>query len=335
MSVIIGHIAVDSRGVATGGSGAGFKTDTIFVRPYYDKQWRKVYRPKGDAKSEIVARTMENICANDYIQYSQVNAREIYDKSIDLQWDVSQISEPCGADSMMAILVIVRALGEVLGKPETMSFKNIETFLHRANFQELKFTNKENLRRGDILVSETHVVVVLSDGDNIDRRTPTEMYLDNVAVNKSRLNEGISGAITKTSISVYSGPGTHFIEYKVIPKNTEVAILEVLTDGWFKIVYPYVQAGYGYIRDDSGTALKLNDESILPKEEEEEIIEEADYQVYFINGVVNVRSGPGKKYKNVGSATRLTKFHITQECNGWGYSKNLNGWINLARVLKL
>lgn len=336
MSVMIGHIAVDVNGIATGGSGAALKSDTIFTRPFYEKKWRKVYRTDSDAKAEIVATTMEKLCANDNIQYSKTNSRQLYDLAHEYKWDVAKISEPCGADSMMAVLVIVRALGQVVGNPDKFEFKNIDKFFERANFQEITFKSKEDLKRGDIIVGETHIAVVLSDGENIDRRTPAQVVLDKQAVNKAHLGECISTAVTRTSVSVYSGPGTHFIEYKVIPRKTELAILEVLTDGWFKIVYPYVQAGYGYIRDESGTALQIADTSILPYEEEEEVIvNEVDYLAFFLDGVVNIRKGPGKQYPNVGTAPCKTKLHITKECEGWGYCESLDAWIRLSRIKKI
>lgn len=337
MSVLIGHIAVDKNGIATGGSSAAQSTDTIFTRTFYDKQWHSVYRPNNDKKAEIIATTMQKICENDNIQYSEEDRLGLYSQAQLHHWDVSKITEPCGADSVTMLFVIVRALGEVLGNEKTLKFENLDWFLTRAGLQKLKFQGKEYLKRGDIILSDTHVAVVLSDGDKIDRRTPAQQVMDMVAKNQSLIGEGISSAITKTSISVYSGPGIHFIEYKVIPKNTELAILEVLTNGWFKIVYPYVQAGYGYIQDLSGTALNIADKSILPsKEEEEEIISTpVNYQVHIMDSVVNIRKGPGKEYPVAGNVNRWNKYTIIKECNGWGYLSTGNGWINLSKTHKI
>lgn len=338
MSVLIGHIAVDKNGIATGGSSAALSTDTIFTRLFYDKQWHSVYRPTSEAKAEIIATTMENICANDNIQYSKEDRLGLYNQAKLHKWDVTKITEPCGADSICMLFVIIRALGEVVGNEQAVQFDNLDWLLTRSGLQQMKFRDKEFLKRGDIIVSDSHVAVVLSDGKEIDRRTSAQHVMERLAKNQYYVGKEIGSATTKTSISVYSGPGIHFIEYKVIPRNTELAILEVLTDGWFKIVYPYVQAGYGYIRDLSGTALNIADKSILPskEEEEEEIISTpVNYQVRLKVSVVNVRKGPGKEYAVVGNASSWNKYTIIQECNGWGYLSTENGWINLSKTSKI
>ena len=51
MSVLIGHIAVDKNGIATGGSSAAQSTDTIFTRTFCDKQCHSVYRRNNDKKA--------------------------------------------------------------------------------------------------------------------------------------------------------------------------------------------------------------------------------------------------------------------------------------------
>lgn len=336
MSVLIGHVAVDKNGLPTGGSSGASKTDTIFIRPFYNKQWHTVYRPTSDRKAEIVARTMEDICNNDNIYYSEDNCYQLYTEAHTYKWDTSKIVNKCGANMAISILVIVRALGEVVGNEKTFTFKTLDYALTRSGFQVLKFKNKEDLKRGDIIVSNVHAAVVLSDGMNVDRRTPAKKILDRQAANQLYMGKEIGTATTRTSISVYSGPGFHHIEYKVIPRKTELGILEVLPEGWFKVVYPYVQAGYGYVHDPVGTNLILSDESILPQEEEEELVGTlVDYHIYVMSSVVNVRKGPGKEYSVIGRLAKLQKYRITQEIGNWGCLDFDLGWIDLSKVRKL
>lgn len=338
MSVLIGHVAADKNGLPTGGGSGALKTDSIFIRPFYHKQWKKVYRPAGDKRAEIVASTMEKLCNNNHIAYGIENCESFYEEARKCKWDVSKIEVECNTNTAMAILVLVRALGEVLGNEKAITFDTLDYVLSRAGFQIFKFEEKDNLKRGDIIVSDVHAAVVLSDGDKVDRRTPKQMVLDREATNQALVGKELSLATTRTSISVYSGPGIHFIEYKVIPKNSELAILEVLPEGWFKVVYPYVQAGYGYVQDLSGTALKIADPSILPnKEEEEELGIPVDYQIYLNsqNSVVNIRKGPGKGYNVVGNIHNRQKYTIIKEYEGWGLLSTEAGWVDLARVHKI
>jgi uncharacterized protein YraI len=280
---------------------------------------------------------MENICNNDNIQYNKT-VFDLYTEAKKHKWDITKIENKCGTNATMAILVIIRALGEVLGNEKNIAFNNLEYLLPQVGFQTFKFEDKEKLQRGDIILSSSHVAVVLSDGEKVDKRSAAKALLDKYSVNQSHFGKEIGVANTRTSMSVYSGPGIHFIEYKVVPKNTELAILEVLPEGWFKIVYPYVQAGYGYVQDASGTALKLNDTSILPKEEvEEELGTPVNYEVYLKgqNSVVNIRKGPGKEYPVAGNIRNRQKYTIVKEHAGWGYLSSPSGWVNLTRVNKI
>jgi hypothetical protein len=338
MSVLIGHVAVDKHGIPTGGSSGALKTDSIFTRPFYNKQWHTVYRPAGLTKAEIVASTMEKLCKNNNIEYGTENTMSFYNEARANKWDVSKITTKCTTNTPMAMMIIIRAMGEVLGNADGITFDALESIFKRAGLQRLPFDSKDSLKRGDILVSDTHAAVVLSDGDDVDRRTPAQIVLDVKAANQAHVGKEIGLATTRTSMSVYSGPGIHFIEYKVIPRLSEVAILEVLPEGWFKIVYPYVQAGYGYVQDLSGTALLLEDKSILPQEEKtEELGTEVNYDVYLrgVSSVVNVRKGPGREYAVVGNIHNRQKHTIIREYEGWGYLSTEAGWVNLAKVIKL
>lgn len=339
MSVLIGHIAVDKHGLPTGGSSGALKTDSIFIRPFYNKQWHSVYRPAGVAKAEILASSMEKLCNNNNIEYGLDGGLEFYELAKEHKWDISKIDTKCKTDTAMALMVLIRAMGEVCGNERTLTFDTLDFVLKRAGFQRFKFEDKDSLRRGDIVMGDVHAAVILSDGDKVDRRTPAQMVLDNQAANQALVGKAIGSATTRTSISVYSGPGIHFIEYKVIPKFTELGILEILPEGWFKIVYPYVQAGYGYVQDLSGTALKFADDSILPKEvDTSELGNPVDYNVYISGGensVVNVRKGPGKGYAVVANIRDRKKYTIIKEYEGWGYLSTEAGWINLAKVNKL
>lgn len=335
MSVLIGHVAVDNNGLATGGSGAMQTSDTIFIRPFYDKQWCHVYRI-AFPKSEVIASTMEKICANDFIQYSTQDRLGIFTNASKHKWDVTKIDEPCGADSVSVIMVLIEAMGERLSKKvDKITFDDMEYLLKKACFEKQAFRSKDDLRRGDIIIGNTHMAVVLSNGANIDTRSIHEFVLDRDSVNQRQLGKEIGTASVRSAIQVYSGPGTHFAKYKVIPKNSQIAILEVFADGWYRIVYPYVQAGYGYVCDSTGTTLQLANSSILPREEEEDFGTEVNYRVFLRSGVVNVRKGPGKAHAVVGRIQSYVDYTIIREHEGWGLLSSGLGWINLSVTTRI
>ena len=60
------------------------------------------------------------------------------------------------------------------------------------------------------------------------------------------IGTGIGTAVSRTVMNVRCGDSTAYERYGTIPVNTEVEVLEILDNGWYKIVWPYAFCGYAY-----------------------------------------------------------------------------------------
>lgn len=328
--VYIGHVGVDSNGVTTGGSGGD--TKSIFKRPFYNKQWTHLYRFPKD-KANKIAESMLEICNNEYIDYKENDTLSLYNQGYIKKWNFDKIKEPCGANTITLFIVLLRSIGFIQGNPEVVKFKDLDWLLARAGAEKLTFIDKELLKKGDFLFSDSHAVVVLSDGDKIDNRTGKQIFLDSATVNRYYLDKGIAAAALRASIPVYSGPGLHYTIYKIAPRGAELTVLEILPDDWVKITYPFVQSGYGYIYNENNNFLKLDD-SFFPKEEPKmEAIITVNYPVYIKGSRINVRKDPVPGAAIIGTLTR-DKYYIVQECGEFGLLSSGLGWVKLNCVTK-
>ena len=104
----------------------------------------------------------------------------------------------------------------------------------------------------------------------------------------------VSGTVTATALNVRSGPSTAYDKLGYLAKGTKVEIIEVASNGWYKIKY---KDGYGYV---SNKYVKLG--------------------VYegITTGNVNVRSGSSTSSSKLGYLTKGTKVDVVDVAsNGW------------------
>lgn len=332
MIPFIAHVGVDKNGVATGGTSAALSSDTVCMRPYYNKGWTSIYRNSEEVALKIY-KNAESICENDFIEYNPLGKVSAYDLAKKNNWDIRSITEFCKIDNVSFVVLCVSALGKTtVGLDEKIKFRNLDWFLINNGFSKIPFVEQKTLKRGDILVGEKHAAVVISDGENIDRRDSKEQSLDLAKANKRFMGKEIAKATARTSMQVYSGQGEHFIKLDNIKKNDPVYILERCEDGWFKIFYPYTTSGYAYIRDSLKTSMT---KEAYPVEKELPASQEVDYEFYLNCPAVNLRSGPGKEFNIIGNIKAQTKFKMVEEFLDWGRLNTPGGWIKLSFVRKI
>lgn len=332
MSVVfIGHAGVDMNGIATGGSSG----KELRVGPWHDKGWKKIFIPVNEKTGNEIVETLEKACANKKISSGKPQDATLYDEALKVKWDFSNIKVPCVADNSTLIVSCLNAVGTHV--PKGQNLKQICTYIVRSA-QFLAETNKEyltkseKLKKGSILVTDNDIVIVMNDGDKVNRRDAQQLSFDLSKVNTFFVGkEKTKAKINVRTVPVYSGPGSQFLEIGSVKRGVEISILEVLDDGWFKIVYASVQSGYAYIKGENTKEFILADDSILPKEAGVEV----DYKIYITTNVANLREGPGKEYQVIGHIYNREKYSIIREVDDWGLLASEKGWINLKFTNKI
>lgn len=70
--------------------------------------------------------------------------------------------------------------------------------------------------------------------------------------NTSYVGKGIGTAVSLDSMNIRSGAGTNYHSYGSIEKDTAVEVLEIMSNGWLKIVWPGASCGYAYTSYQNG-----------------------------------------------------------------------------------
>lgn len=167
MAVKIGHASIDERGKASGGVAGDQTGKEVCTREWYNKSWISVIRAKDSKIAEKIAKAMEAACANDKIGYDQSQRTTLYTEAKAKNWDLSKITKACETDCSALVAVCVNAAGVTVSKDiytgnEESALKNTGKF---EVLKESKYlTSDAYLKRGDILLSNGHTAVALSNG---------------------------------------------------------------------------------------------------------------------------------------------------------------------------
>ena len=62
-------------------------------------------------------------------------------------------------------------------------------------------------------------------------------------------------------MNIRSGSGTNHGSYGTISKGTKVEVLEILSNGWYKIVWPGASCGYAYVEHERRLLLLCSERS--------------------------------------------------------------------------
>ena len=158
---------------------------------WYAGKWLGALRFKESQKAERAARACEAGVNNKNIGYDQDGRNTAYVEAAAVGWDLAEISKPvetdCSAFMMLcAISAGVDALKETYRKQgnSCTTYCMMQDWPKTGEFELLTdrkyLTSDAYLRRGDILVSSGHTVMVLENGekedDNMDKETFTELF---------------------------------------------------------------------------------------------------------------------------------------------------------------
>ncbi|CEG28358.1 SH3 domain-containing protein [Bacillus sp. B-jedd] len=111
--------------------------------------------------------------------------------------------------------------------------------------------------------------------------------------------------VTASNLNVRTGPGTNFARIGGLPRGSSVQVIQIQSNGWYKISYKgktaYVSGQYVTSSSTASTTYRVTASAL------------------------NVRTGPGTKHKKIGQLKNgaIVKV-IKKESNGW-YRINYNG----------
>ena len=237
--VKLGSSSKDERGQYHGGQ-AGDQTGTeVYIQNWYDGNWHSVIRPKTATLAEKIASACEKACMNNNIGYDQYERNSLYREALKVGMDFSKITTPCECDCSSLVSTCCIAAG--LSTDIFFNGNNMRTtnnFLEACNktnlfsvFTSTNYTkNKDYLKRGDILLADGHVVIVLSDGEKANQIITTTVIAGTQKVK-----------IMTNKLNVRSGPSTNYAIITSINKNEVYTIVEE-KEGWGKL-----KSGAGWI----------------------------------------------------------------------------------------
>ena len=190
MSVRIGQASLGETGAHGQKPGNQTGRELNFAH-WYSGSWLGVLRFKDRRKAELAAQACEAGVGNKNIGYDQDGRNTAYVAAEAVDFILSKIAKPvetdCSAFMMLcAISAGVDALKETYRKQgnSCTTYCMMRCFPATGEFELLTdrkyLTSDAYLRRGDILVSSGHTVMVLENGekedDDMDKATFTELF---------------------------------------------------------------------------------------------------------------------------------------------------------------
>lgn len=171
MAVKIGHASLDENGKIAGGK-AGDQKSEVCTRNWWKNGWNKVIRAKNPKVANLIARAMEQACANKNIGYDQKQRTTLYEQAMATGFDLSKITTPCECDCSSLVAVCVNASGIKVSK-DIYTGNEAKALQATGAFTVLTtkgYTDYDSyLMRGDILLKEgSHTAVVLTNGDRVN-----------------------------------------------------------------------------------------------------------------------------------------------------------------------
>lgn len=327
MAVMIGHASIDENGKIAGGTAGDQTGKEVCTRVWYNKPWTCVIRPKDKATAEKIAKAMEQACANDKIGYDQNQRTTLFTQAKANAWDLSRIAVPCETDCSALVAVCVNAAGINVSK-DIYTGNEKSALMATGKFDAYTSSayvgSSAKLKRGDILLGKGHTAIALSNGPDSGVSAPAAGGTGNTAY----AGKGIGTATAKANMNIRSGAGTSHKSYGTISKGTAVEVLEILSSGWYKIVWPGVSCGYAYTSNSNGEYYSYSPKaSTSAKAESAQSFDKSLAGTYKVTAsALNIRAGAGTNKKSLATIPNGK----TVQC--YGYYSVIDGvkWLYVA-----
>lgn len=337
MAVLIGHASIDENGTIQGKTAGDQTGKEICTRSWYNKPWNVYLECLDDNLAEKAAGFMEQICADADFGYSQPNRWKGYNSIINNGRKVAGTKGDFDCSSLVLSCYILAGLSiAATGYTGNMKSILVGTGKFKAHTASKYISSDAYAKRGGIYLSEgSHVVMALSNGKNASESSSDGSGSAQTSEgNKKYVGQGIGTATAKTNMNVRAGSGTGNPSIGGVNKGASVEVLEKLSNGWLKIVWPGAKCGYAYTSNTSGkyyTYVKNADEGTGNNSLKPAAAKNKDGSLngtYTTTANLNMRAKPGVlKADNV-----ITVLPKGAKVRNYGYYTMVNGvkWLYVA-----
>lgn len=175
MAVLIGQASKDENGRYANGSAGDQTGVEVYTCNWYSNGWKYLIRPKSSSVAEKMAATMAAACANNNIGYDQNERNSILTYAKNANFDMSKITTRCECDCTSLVSVCVIAAGgaeSVMYSGGNLAYTgNLVSRCQSTGmfdvYTDSKYLNSSSyLKRGDILMSSGHAIIVLGSGSS-------------------------------------------------------------------------------------------------------------------------------------------------------------------------
>lgn len=170
--VKIGQASISENGGINGNAGDTTGTE-VYIRDWWDNDWTFVYRPKKTSVARTLVKGMKLACKNDNIGYGQYDRLSLYNELRRMAGNGNIAIEHikklatkvnCDCSSLVALLVYISGYRSISLSMTT--WNEYEQIVGTGGFEPMNgeiLTNNTLLKPGDIIQSEGHTVIVVSN----------------------------------------------------------------------------------------------------------------------------------------------------------------------------
>lgn len=247
MAVKIGHASIDENGKIQGKTPGDQTSKEICTRAFYNMGANVYLEPLDDALAEAAANIMEQICADPDFGYSQPNRWKGYNSIINNGRKIAGAGGDFDCSSLVLSCYILAGLS-IAASGYTGNMKGIlnGTGKFKVYTDDAHTKSDTYAKRGGIWIKEgSHTFMALEDGSKASGGSSGGSG-EAKKENKAYVGKGIGTATAKTNMHVRAGSGTGHSSIGGVTKGASVEVLEILSNGWLKIVWPGASCGYAY-----------------------------------------------------------------------------------------
>ena len=160
--ILIAHANINEIGQISGGKPGDQSGTEVCVQPYFDHKWEYIIRPTDPELAEKMAADACIVAGNENVGYSQEDRYSMYTLAKLNNFDFAKIEKPCCTDCSQFAATLAIANGLKVS-PFVYTGNIIDALLATGKFEKHTFKSKDDLRRGDFLITVTkrHIVIVV------------------------------------------------------------------------------------------------------------------------------------------------------------------------------